>query len=112
VDYAVNLARATRPVDGTAPDFVKNYLTWGAGPRAGQYLVLGAKSRALLHGRFNVSCEDVRAVAHSVMRHRIFTNFNADAEGVTTDHIVDMLVKAVPEPRVEDYSNQPEPAEM
>ncbi len=103
VDYAVNLTRATRPGDGTAPDFVKNYLTWGAGPRAAQYLVLGAKSRSLLAGRFNVSCEDVRAVAKPVMRHRIFTNFNADAEGKTTDDIVDMLVKAVAEPKAEDY---------
>ena len=75
------------------------------GPRAAQYLVLGAKSRALLHGRFNVSTEDVRAVAHPVLRHRIFTNFNADAEGVSADRVVDMLIQAVPEPRVEDYQN-------
>jgi len=107
VDYAVNIARATRPVDGTAPDFVKNYLTWGAGPRAAQYMVLGAKSRALLHGRFNVSTDDIRAVAHPVLRHRIFTNFNADAEGVSADRVVDMLIKAVAEPRVEDYRNVP-----
>jgi len=111
VDYAVNLTRATRPVDSTAPDFIKNYLTWGAGPRSAQYLILGAKSRALLHGRFNVAAEDVRAVAHPVMRHRIFTNFNADAEGINTDKIVDMILKAVPEPRVEDYKSQPEPAQ-
>jgi len=110
VDYAVNLARATRPGDGTAPDFIKNYLTWGAGPRAAQYLVLGAKSRSLLAGRFNVSCEDVRAVAKPVMRHRIFTNFNADAEGKTTDDIVEMLVQAVPEPKAEDYTPQPQRA--
>jgi len=107
VDYAVDLTRATRPDDPTATDFVKNYLTWGAGPRAAQYLILGAKSRALLHGRFNVSCEDVRAVAHPVMRHRIFTNFNADAEGVTPDQLIDMLLRAVPEPQVEDYKAQP-----
>ena len=104
VDYSVNLTRATRPGDGTAPDFVKNYLTWGAGPRAAQYLVLGAKSRALLHGRFNVSAEDVRAVAPPVMRHRMFTNFNADAEGITPDNIVEMLIKAVPEPKPDDYA--------
>jgi len=103
VDYAVNLARATRPADASAPDFIKNYLTWGAGPRAAQYLTLGAKSRSLLHGRFNVAAEDVRAVAHPVMRHRLFTNFNADAEGVTPDEIIDMLLEAVPEPRAEDY---------
>ena len=103
VDYAVNLARASRPADETAPDFVKNYLTWGAGPRAAQYLILAAKSRALLGGRFNVAAEDVRAAARPVMRHRIFTNFNADAESVRPDDIIDMLLKAVPEPRSEDY---------
>jgi MoxR-like ATPase len=111
VDYSVNLARATRPADPTAPDFAKNYLTWGAGPRAAQYLLLGAKSRALLHGRFNVSADDVRAVAHPVMRHRIFTNFNADAEGISPDDIVSRLLKAVPEPQVEDYRDQPAEAE-
>ena len=110
VDYAVNLARATRPNDGTAPDFVKNYITWGAGPRAAQYLTLGAKSRALLHGRLQVSCEDVRAVAHPVMRHRIYTNFNADAEGISSDDVVEMLLAAVPEPRSEDYKDIPAPA--
>ena len=103
VDYAVNLVRASRPEDGTAPEFAKNYLTWGAGPRAAQYLILGAKSLALLNGRFNVSAEDVRGVAKPVLRHRIFTNFNADAEGITPDRIVEMLLEAVSEPRVEDY---------
>jgi MoxR-like ATPase len=107
IDYSVNVVRATRPNEPGAADFIKNYLTWGAGPRAAQYLVLGAKSRALLHGRFNVSAEDVRAVAHPVLRHRIFTNFNADAEGITPDNVVDMLLKAVPEPRIEDYKNEP-----
>ncbi len=106
VDYAVNLTRASRPADSTSPQFIRNYLTWGAGPRAGQYLVLGAKSRALLHGRFNVSCDDIRAIARPVLRHRLFTNFNADAEGVTPDKIVEMLLKEVPEPRPEDYKNQ------
>ena len=103
VDYAVNLTRASRPTDPTAPAFVKNYLTWGAGPRAAQYLVLAAKSRALLAGRFNVSCDDVRSSAHPVMRHRLFTNFNADAEGISPDRIVDMLLAAVSEPSVADY---------
>jgi len=104
IDYAVNLTRASRPDDGTAPDFVRSYLTWGAGPRAAQYLILGAKSRALLHGRFNVSCDDVREVARPVMRHRLFTNFNADAEGVKPDDLVAMLIKAVPEPSIKDYA--------
>jgi MoxR-like ATPase len=104
IDYAVNLGRASRPVDPTAPDFVKSYLTWGAGPRAAQYLVLGAKSRALLHGRFNVSCDDVRAVIKPAMRHRRFTNFNADAESVKPDDIIDMLVQSVVEPTTGDYA--------
>ena len=103
VDYAVNLTRASRPTDGTSPPFVKDYLSWGAGPRAAQYLVLGAKSLALLHGRLSVSCDDVRHVAKPVMRHRMFTNFNADAEGISPDRIVEMLIEAIPEPRVEDY---------
>ncbi|MFP4052959.1 MAG: AAA family ATPase [Phycisphaerae bacterium] len=107
VDYAVNLTRASRPQDGSAPDFVRNYLTWGAGPRAAQYLLLGAKSRALIHGRFQVACEDVRAVAKPVLRHRMFTNFNADAEGLSTDDIIEMLIKQVAEPAVEDYRDQP-----
>ena len=107
VDYAVNLTRASRPTDPTAPPFVKNYLTWGAGPRAAQYLVLAGKSRALLAGRFNVSCDDIRASAHPVMRHRLFTNFNADAEGISTDRLVDMLLKNVPEPSAEDYKGAP-----
>jgi MoxR-like ATPase len=111
IDYAVNIARASRPADGTCPDSLKNYLTWGAGPRAAQFLVLGAKSRALLHGRFNVSSEDVRAVAKPVLRHRLFTNFNADAEGITPDKLIDMLLAAVPEPKLEDYRNEPAPTE-
>ncbi len=105
VDYAVNLTRATRPNDPTAADFARSYLTWGAGPRSAQYLILGAKSRALLHGRFNVSCDDVRGVIHPVMRHRIFTNFNADAEGLTPDKLIDMLLPAVSEPSVKDYAD-------
>jgi MoxR-like ATPase len=104
IDYAVNLVRATRPGDETAPPFVKDFLTWGAGPRAAQFLALGAKSRALLHGRFNVSAEDVRAVAKPVLRHRVFTNFNADAEGLGPDQVIDRLLESVSEPAVEDYA--------
>jgi len=103
VDYAVNLVRASRPDDGTSPQFVTDYLTWGAGPRAAQYLVLGAKSLALLRGRLTVSCDDVRHVAKPVLRHRLFTNFNADAEGITPDRIIEMLLDAIAEPRAEDY---------
>jgi MoxR-like ATPase len=96
VGYAVRLARATRP-DAAAPEFVRDFVAWGAGPRASQYLVLGAKARAILRGRETPAVEDVRAVAPAVFRHRIVTNFNAEAEGVKSDRIVELLVDAVAE---------------
>jgi MoxR-like ATPase len=94
--YALHLARLTRSQDPQAPDFIKQYVLWGAGPRASQYLVLGAKARAVLQGRYYVSQEDIRAVAPPVLRHRIKTNFNADAEGVSADDLVSRLLAAVP----------------
>jgi MoxR-like ATPase len=97
VDYAVSLARATRPKEPNALPFINDWLTWGAGPRAAQYLVLGAKARAILSGRLNVSCDDVRKVAKPVLRHRLFTNFNADAEGIGPDQVVQKLIETVPE---------------
>ena len=103
IDYAVNLVRCTRPNTPESPQFINEWLTWGAGPRAAQYLILGAKARAIFGGRLNVTCEDVRKIAHPVMRHRLFTNFNADAEGVTTEKIIDRLLQTVPEPMPEDY---------
>jgi MoxR-like ATPase len=103
VDYAVNLVRATRPGMPDAPQFINEWLTWGAGPRAAQYLILGAKARALFGGRLNVTCDDIRKVALPVLRHRLFTNFNADAEGMTTEKIVDRLMTTVPEPAPEEY---------
>ncbi len=104
VDYAVNLTRATRPKEPGTPAFINDLLTWGAGPRAAQYLVLGAKASALLDGRLNVSCEDIRRVAKPVLRHRIFTNFNADAEGVGPDQVIERLLEAVPETSGGDYA--------
>ncbi len=98
VDYAVDLARATRPKEPPSPDFIKNWLAWGAGPRAAQYLTLGAKARAILHGRFAVTAEDIRALAYPVLRHRIFTNFNADAEGIDVDRIIEKILESIPEP--------------
>jgi MoxR-like ATPase len=97
VEYAVNLARATRPSDDGVPEFVRNWVSWGAGPRASQFLILGAKTRAILGGRYTPGCDDVRAVAKPVLRHRIVTNFNAEAEGISTVDIVDRLLKEVPE---------------
>ena len=98
IDYAVDLVRATRPKENDSPDFVKDWLAWGAGPRAAQNIALGAKARAILHGRFAVAAEDVRAIAYPVLRHRIFTNFNADAEGVDVDQVIAKIIKTVPEP--------------
>ncbi|HUK64457.1 MAG TPA: MoxR family ATPase [Dongiaceae bacterium] len=95
VRYAVRLARATRGREG-APEFVRQWVSWGAGPRASQYLVLGAKTRAVLNGRFAPGIDDVRAVAPAVLRHRVVTNFTAEAEGVKPDRIIQDLLKDVP----------------
>ena len=92
VRYAVRLARATRPKSEDAPDVVKQYLSWGAGPRASQYLIVAAKARALLRGNLTVSMEDVRALAHPILRHRIITNFQADAQRITRDDVIDRLL--------------------
>jgi len=108
VDYAVDLARATRPKEPESPAFIKEWLAWGAGPRAAQFLVLAAKARAVLHGRMAVSASDIRAMARPVLRHRIFTNFNADAEGVDADQVVEKLVKTIPEPSYGDHHASPE----
>ncbi len=94
--YAVRLTRATRREKGEVPDFIRDYVSWGAGPRASQYLVLSAKARAVLYGRYYVSTDDIRAVAGPVLRHRIVTNFNAEAEGLKPDDIVKRLLKAIP----------------
>ena len=87
------------PSEADAPAFIKEYVEWGAGPRASQYLVLGAKARALTNGRYHVSFEDIRALAHPVLRHRVLTNFHAQSEGITTDQLVDRLLETVPLPR-------------
>ncbi len=96
IAYAVKLARATRPVESSS-DYIKNWVSWGAGPRASQYLVLGAKTRAILYGRPTPSIEDIRAVARPVLRHRIVTSFSAEADSVGTLEIVDRLLKDVGE---------------
>jgi len=101
VRYALQLARLTRRPesanDRNAPEFMQKYVTWGAGPRASQYLVLGAKARALLHGRAFVNADDIRAVAAPVLRHRLVLNFNAEADGITSDGLIRRLIEAVPE---------------
>lgn len=96
VEYSMDLVRATRLNTPEAPKFIKDWLTWGAGPRACQYLCLGGKARAILKGRYYVSSEDIREVAHPVLRHRIITNFNAEAEGITSNSVIEMLLKHIP----------------
>jgi MoxR-like ATPase len=97
--YAAALVRATRPGDPTAPEDVRRWVRWGAGPRAGQALILGAKANALLSGRFHVSVDDIRRVAAPVLRHRVLVNFHAEAEGVSPDRVIDTLMNAVAPPR-------------
>ncbi|MBV9958172.1 MAG: MoxR family ATPase, partial [Acidobacteria bacterium] len=97
IDYAARLVRATRPGRSEAIPFVNENVRWGAGPRAGQSLVLGAKARALFAGRFAVGFEDVRAMAYPVLRHRLLPNFRAEAEGITSEAIIAELLNATPE---------------
>src|SRR5439155_26539553 len=95
-DYAVRLVLATHPKTDTAVPIVNQYLRFGSSPRGGQALLLAGKVRALTHGRFNVSFEDLEAVAAPALRHRLILNFQAEAEGVTTDHIIAQVLKDVP----------------
>lgn len=97
--YAVRLASASRPFEKNSPDFINSWVNWGAGLRAGQYLVLGAKAHALLNGQAHVSVENIRKVAHPTMRHRILINYRAEADGITVDHVVDKLLATVQPPR-------------
>ena len=96
--YALTLVRTSRPKSPQAPEAVKKWVQFGASVRAAQYLVLGAKAKALTSGRYHVSFEDIRSVAHPVLRHRVLTNFRAESEGVTTDTIIDELLQQVPVP--------------
>ena len=101
IKFALKIVRATRkPGRGEAdyrPDFIQRYLAWGAGPRASQYLILAGKARAILQGRTHVTPDDIRSVAHPVLRHRLITNYNAEADGITSDDLVDRLLRAVAE---------------
>ena len=97
--YALSLVRASRPKSPTTPDSVKKWVAFGASVRAAQYLVLGAKARALTAGRYHVNYDDIRALAHPVLRHRVLTNFHAQSEGVTSDALIDRLLEGVPVPR-------------
>ncbi len=96
VDYAVNFARITRPTESNPPDIIKDWVSWGAGPRAGQYLILGAKAWAALHGQYHATTQEIKAVVHPVLRHRIITNYAA-TNRITSDKIIDQLLDIVPD---------------
>ncbi len=106
VKYAAALVRATRPKDESAPEFVRELVDWGAGPRAGQFLINGGKALAAMDGRFSVAIDDVRKIAIPVLRHRISTNFQAQAEGMTNDDVIKRLMEIIPEPEIPKF-NQP-----
>jgi MoxR-like ATPase len=97
--YALSLVRASRPKSPTAPEQIKKWAAFGASVRAAQFLVLGAKARAITSGRYHVNFEDIRSIAHPVLRHRVLTNFHAQSEGITSDTLIDRLLEAVPVPR-------------
>ena len=103
VQYVSRLVRATRPKDGSAPEFVRELVDWGAGPRAGQFLILGGKSLAAMDGRFSVAIDDVQKIAIPVLRHRISTNFQAQAEGMAPEDIVQRLIKEIPPPVIPKF---------
>jgi len=105
VNYVSRLVRASRPKDPTAPEFVRRMVDWGAGPRAGQCLIWGAKAMAAMDGRYTVSIDDIRDIAIPVMRHRVACNFTAQAEGVDSVGIVNQLLDHVPEPAIPKYSD-------
>lgn len=94
--YAKALVRATRPKEADAPDFIKEWISWGAGPRASINLIIAAKARAVLYGQFHVTCEDIDAVAKPVLRHRIACSYTATAEDITTEHVVEKLIESIP----------------
>ena len=103
IKYVSQLVRSTRPKDDAAPGFVKELVDWGAGPRAGQFLISGGKAMAAMDGRFSVSIADVKKVAMAVLRHRVSTNFQAQAEGMTTEDVIERLIKETPEPNVPKF---------
>jgi len=103
VKYVARLVRATRPRDASAPPYVKELVDWGAGPRAGQFLIQGGKALAAMGGRFSVSIEDVRKIAIPVLRHRISTNFQAQAEGMSNEDVIEKLLQDVPTPEIPKF---------
>jgi MoxR-like ATPase len=109
VKYVSRLVRSTRPVDASAPQYVKELVDWGAGPRAGQFLINGGKALAAMDGRFSVSTDDIRKIAVPVLRHRISTNFQAQAEGMSTEDLIARLLSDTPEPEVPKFAGKTPP---
>jgi MoxR-like ATPase len=103
VKYVASLVRATRPADVSAPDYVKELVDWGAGPRAGQFLIQGGKAIAAMDGRFSVALDDVKKIAVPVLRHRISTNFQAQAQGLTTEGVIEKLLQQIPAPEIPKF---------
>jgi MoxR-like ATPase len=106
VKYVAALVRATRPKDDSAPEFVRELVDWGAGPRAGQFLIQGGKALAAMEGRFSVGVDDVKKIAIPVLRHRVSTNFQAQAEGMTTEDVINRLVESIPEPKISKFEKK------
>ena len=106
IKYVSQIVRSTRPGDENAPEIVKELVDWGAGPRAGQFLIAGGKAMAAMEGRFSVSTDDIRKVTIPVLRHRVSTNFQAQAEGKSTEDVIEKIVQDVPEPEVAKYAHQ------
>jgi MoxR-like ATPase len=104
IKYGGGGVRATRPGSDQAPDFVRELVDWGAGPRAGQFLIHGGKALAAMDGRFSVAIDDVRKVAVPVLRHRISTNFQAQAEGMTTEDVIARLLREIPTPDIPKFA--------
>ena len=103
IKYVATLVRATRPADPMAPEFVRELVDWGAGPRAGQFLISGGKAMAAMDGRFTVAVDDIRKVAKAVLRHRISTNFQAQAEGLNSEKVIERLLEEIPEPKIDKF---------
>jgi MoxR-like ATPase len=106
VKYVARLVRATRPKDDSAPQFVRELVDWGAGPRAGQFLIYGGKALAAMDGRFSVAIDDVQKIASPVLRHRISTNFQAQAEGMTSESIIERLLAEIPVPEIPKFEKR------
>jgi MoxR-like ATPase len=104
IKYVARVVRATRPKDASAPQFVKDFVDWGAGPRAGQFLINGGKALAAMEGRFSVAIDDVRKVAIPVLRHRVSTNFQAQAEGLSNEDVIERLLREIPTPEIPKFA--------